>query len=334
MAFFPQELFSTLLLLERKRCERSGSQFGLALLDVDRLPDASSLCKALGSQLRETDLAGWYRKQSVAGVIFTVLNKAPLPLIRSRLHSRIDDALRLAICDRSKVSVKLLIFPEDVDQEFYNDVFTNTSGSTFHAMKRMIDIAGSLSAIVLLLPIFLVISLLVRLSSPGPIFFRQKRLGLHGREFEFLKFRTMFTNNDPSIHKEYVAKLIQGHHKSSGVYKIENDPRVTRIGNFLRKSSLDELPQFFNILKGEMSLVGPRPPIPYEMEQYQTWHKRRVLEVKPGLTGLWQVRGRSRTTFDEMVRMDIQYIREQSGWLDFKILLQTPRAIITGSGAY
>jgi lipopolysaccharide/colanic/teichoic acid biosynthesis glycosyltransferase len=144
----------------------------------------------------------------------------------------------------------------------------------------------------------------------------------------------MHADNDPAIHKEYVTKLIEGRQKSEGVYKIRKDPRVTPLGRFLRKSSLDELPQFINVLRGEMSLVGPRPPIPYEMAKYQVWHRRRVLEVKPGLTGLWQVKGRSRTTFDEMVRLDIQYIREQSPWLDTKIVLQTPAAILFGAGAY
>ena len=115
---------------------------------------------------------------------------------------------------------------------------------------------------------------------------------------------------------------------------MTNDPRVTPLGRFLRKTSLDELPQFINVLKGDMSLVGPRPPIPYEFENYDTWHRRRVLEAKPGITGLWQVMGRSRTTFDEMVRLDLQYIRDQSFWLDLKILVKTPVAVLSGSGAY
>jgi lipopolysaccharide/colanic/teichoic acid biosynthesis glycosyltransferase len=175
---------------------------------------------------------------------------------------------------------------------------------------------------------------MVKLTSPGPVFFRQKRLGHLGKQFDFLKFRSMHADNDPEIHKQYIASLIQNKQNGSGVFKIQNDPRVTRIGRFLRKSSLDEIPQFLNVLRGEMSLVGPRPPIPYEMEKYRGWHKRRVLEVKPGITGLWQVRGRSRTTFDEMVRLDIRYINTQSGWLDFIIVLQTPRAVLSASGAY
>jgi len=235
---------------------------------------------------------------------------------------------------QGRIPFTLLIFPEDISQEIYPENFSSKPKASFHAMKRTIDIAGRITALLLLSPVFLVIAALVKLSSPGPVLFRQKRLGLFGAQFDFLKFRTMHAGNDPAIHKDYVEKLIRNQQGPLQVYKLRNDPRVTPIGRFLRKSSLDELPQFLNVLKGEMSLVGPRPPIPYEMEKYQSWHKRRVIEVKPGLTGLWQVQGRSRTTFDEMVRMDIQYIRNQSGWLDFKIVMKTPRAVLSGAGAY
>jgi lipopolysaccharide/colanic/teichoic acid biosynthesis glycosyltransferase len=150
-----------------------------------------------------------------------------------------------------------------------------------------------------------------------------------------LKFRSMHMDNDPGIHEEYVRKLIANEvMDSGGAYKIKDDPRVTPIGRFIRRTSLDELPQFVNVLTGEMSLVGPRPPISYEFETYALWHRRRVLEVKPGITGIWQVHGRSRTTFDEMVRMDLLYIRNQSIWLDLKILLKTPLAVISGAGAF
>jgi lipopolysaccharide/colanic/teichoic acid biosynthesis glycosyltransferase len=151
----------------------------------------------------------------------------------------------------------------------------------------------------------------------------------------------MYVNNDPTIHKEYVSRLIAGEPdvaqkegNKAKLYKIKNDPRVTRFGKFLRKTSMDELPQFFNVLKGEMSLIGPRPPVPYEFERYDVWHRRRVLEIKPGITGLWQVSGRSRMSFDDMVRLDLQYARSWSLWLDLKILLQTPAAVLMGDGAY
>jgi lipopolysaccharide/colanic/teichoic acid biosynthesis glycosyltransferase len=209
-----------------------------------------------------------------------------------------------------------------------------------HLIKRCVDIAGSLTAILFAAPVFLTIAAVIKLTSKGPILFRQKRVGQYGRTFTFLKFRSMYLNNDPAIHEDYVKRLIAGSVDSNAgpggrsVYKLTNDPRITPVGRFLRKTSLDELPQFFNVLSGGMSLVGPRPPIPYEVECYDIWHKRRLLAVKPGITGLWQVTGRSRNTFDEMVRLDLRYAKSRSLWLDLKILLQTPRAVVLGDGAY
>lgn len=151
----------------------------------------------------------------------------------------------------------------------------------------------------------------------------------------------MHANNDAAIHKAYVQKLIAGKAEKQssngnpeGVYKLTHDPRITKIGAFLRKTSLDELPQFINVLKGEMSLVGPRPPVPYEVEAYEIWHRERLLEAKPGITGLWQVSGRSRVTFDEMVRLDLRYAKSCSPWTDIKILLRTPLAVVLGEGAH
>jgi lipopolysaccharide/colanic/teichoic acid biosynthesis glycosyltransferase len=167
------------------------------------------------------------------------------------------------------------------------------------------------------------IPIIMKLTSPGPVLFRQERVGLYGKHFTFLKFRSMHVNNNADVHKEFIHNLIakkssaQTGNDSAGqkIYKITNDTRVTPLGKILRKTSLDELPQFFNVLKGDMSLAGPRPPIPYEVEKYHIWHRRRVMEVKPGITGLWQVEGRSSTTFDEMVRLDIQYARPgHCGW--------------------
>jgi len=177
------------------------------------------------------------------------------------------------------------------------------------------------------------------LTSRGPILFRQQRIGEHGTAFTFLKFRSMYVNNDASKHKEYVRQLIAGeaakhtNGAGEGIFKLTNDPRITPVGNFLRRTSLDELPQFINVLRGDMSLVGPRPPVPYEVEAYATWHRRRLLEAKPGITGLWQVEGRSRVGFDDMVRLDLRYARNCSPWLDLKILVQTPKAVIAGNGA-
>jgi len=207
-------------------------------------------------------------------------------------------------------------------------------------VKRCIDIMGSSAALLFLAPVFAVIALVIKLSSKGPALFKQERLGQGGKTFTLLKFRTMRTDCDAKIHQQFVEQFIAGQtvgdagQDSKPVFKIQNDSRLTPIGRFLRKTSLDELPQFCNVLLGDMSLVGPRPPIAYEFRAYEVWHRRRVLEIKPGITGLWQVEGRSRTRFDEMVRLDLKYARAWSIWLDLKILLQTPGAVLSGEGAH
>jgi lipopolysaccharide/colanic/teichoic acid biosynthesis glycosyltransferase len=208
------------------------------------------------------------------------------------------------------------------------------------ALKRVIDVAGSAALLLLTLPFLAVIALFVKLTSKGPVLYEQERLGQFGARFKCLKFRTMYTDCDPKIHREYVQQFISGNAQSAhagdsqkALYKITGDPRVTPIGRILRKTSLDEFPQFWNVFRGEMSLVGPRPPVPYEFEVYDVWHRRRVLELKPGVTGLWQVSGRNRTRFDEMVRLDLRYSQKWSLWLDLKILLATPRAMFIGDCA-
>jgi len=206
-------------------------------------------------------------------------------------------------------------------------------------LKRVIDIIVALFGIILLSPIMIIIAIAIKLTSKGPILYNQKRMGYLGKPFNFFKFRTMRVDCDDRLHREYVKKLINGKNEEINLgtkgkphYKIIDDPRVTPVGKFLRKISLDEIPQFFNVLIGNMSLVGPRPPIPYEVTDYQNWHHRRILEVKPGITGLWQVTGRSRTTFDEMVRIDINYAENWSLLLDLKILLKTIQTIFICNG--
>jgi len=212
-------------------------------------------------------------------------------------------------------------------------------------IKRVMDVIGGALMLVLCLPAYGIIALAIKTTSQGPVLFKQRRIGQYGKPFTFLKFRSMYVDNDAGIHREYVTQLIAGRaqrHSSNsggngahaGVYKLTNDSRITRVGAFLRRTSLDELPQILNVLKGEMSLVGPRPALPYEVAAYQTWHRRRVLEVKPGITGLWQVSGRCRLLFDEAVRLDLRYAKTWSPWLDIKILLRTPRAVWSGEGAY
>jgi lipopolysaccharide/colanic/teichoic acid biosynthesis glycosyltransferase len=347
MKLADEALFKRLLLLERRRSERTGSRFAVMLVDMKDLAttfDAEAMDKigqAIGAKMRETDIIGWYQNSSVLGVILTTLNGASRRTLENVVVARTRSVLSLQpVADYiQQVWISCHIFPDDENTgtQTPDGMFDSTRDGETRVTnsKRVIDIAGSLMAIVALSPAFVVISALVKLTSQGPVLFKQRRIGESGQEFTFLKFRSMFVNSDPSIHREYVRKLItQELSETGGTYKITNDPRVTAVGKFLRKTSLDELPQFFNVLKGDMSLVGPRPPIPYEMEKYSLWHRRRVLEAKPGITGIWQIYGRSRTTFDEMVRMDLRYVREQSLWLDIKLLFKTPLAVARGRGAF
>lgn len=194
-------------------------------------------------------------------------------------------------------------------------------------LRRIFDVVGSLTIIILLFPLFLLITLLIRLDSPGPAIYRQTRCGLNGRRFTFLKFRSMVQNA-----AEKQGELAPYNIMKGPVFKMKNDPRITRLGYFLRKSSLDELPQLFNVLRGDMSFVGPRPPIPEEVGNYEGWQRRR-LSMKPGITGLWQVSGRNHIDFDQWMKMDLEYIDNWSIWLDLKILLKTIPVVLLGKGA-
>jgi exopolysaccharide biosynthesis polyprenyl glycosylphosphotransferase len=311
-----------------------------------------AITRALSVSTRETDLLGWYKKDIVVGVICTEIGSGSMTSILSTLYSRVWTALRnnLNLEQMNVIRVSFHVFPDDLDLEnggrpadvtLYPDLWPQgTAAKASQSIKRAIDIIGSLGALVLLSPLFIVIAVVIKLTSKGPIFFRQQRLGQYGVPFTFLKFRSMYFQSDAKVHRDYVRQLISGNEdrqqpeSNGGVYKIKDDSRITLVGRFLRKTSLDELPQFFNVLNGEMSLVGPRPPIPYEVEAYEVWHRRRFLEVKPGITGLWQVEGRSRVKFDEMVRLDLKYAKTWSLWLDIKILLRTPAAVLRGHGAY
>lgn len=200
-------------------------------------------------------------------------------------------------------------------------------------IKRTFDIAFALLALILLFPISVLIALAIVLESPGPVLFQQIRIGKNGQPFKLYKFRTMQTNTDLILHRDYIKKLIDGElgpERGAPVQKMKNDPRVTSVGRFLRKTSLDELPQIINILIGNMTLVGPRPAIPFEVEHYKEWHKER-LKGKPGLTGISQVYGRE-GDFDQGIKMDIEYLANQSFLLDFKIILKTISYSLSGKG--
>jgi lipopolysaccharide/colanic/teichoic acid biosynthesis glycosyltransferase len=201
-------------------------------------------------------------------------------------------------------------------------------------IKRITDLTLTLPILLFLLLTIAVVALLIRLDSPGPIIFRQKRVGAKGNEFTMYKFRSMYVNCDDTVHRQAVERFMNGEMltgNTTGSYKLEGDPRITRVGRFIRKTSLDELPQFWNVLRGEMTLVGPRPPVPYEVTHYSPYHWLR-LSGKPGLTGLWQVHGRSRVTFQEMVEMDITYLYRQSIWQDLKLIMLTILVMLKGRG--
>jgi len=356
-----EETFHSMLTLERRRAERSCKPFVLMLLEARTVVNAeiadrfmSRVSSILLKSTRDTDLVGWYKKCVILGVIFTEISPEFKNPIAEILHSKVVSALNEELgCEiTSDLIVTVHLFPEKWDRDraepvadtrLYPDLSGNASKKRLPLLvKRLIDSAGSAIVLLLLSPLLAVIALAIKLTSKGPVIFQQERLGQFGARFKCLKFRTMYTDNDARIHREYIHRFIAGQSGSdsieqpgkSAVYKIRNDPRVTPIGRFLRKTSLDEFPQFWNVLRGEMSLVGPRPPVPYEFEIYDVWHRRRVLELKPGVTGLWQVSGRSRICFDDMVRLDLRYSQSWSLWLDLKILLATPRAVFTGEGAY
>ncbi|MBH0156607.1 sugar transferase [Fictibacillus sp. 5RED26] len=199
----------------------------------------------------------------------------------------------------------------------------------YESTKRLIDIAGALAGLILLLPLFIIIAILIKKEdSKGPVFFKQIRVGKNEKEFHMFKFRSMVSDAE-----EKLLELLQFNEIEGAMFKMKEDPRITKIGKFIRKTSIDELPQLWNVLKGDMSLVGPRPPLPREVAEYNNYHKQRLL-VTPGCTGLWQVSGRNHVTFEEMVKLDIQYISERSVFFDIKIIFRTIKVLFGTDNAY
>lgn len=354
-----EQSFQRMIVHERKRTDRSRSPFLLILLEAGNSVPAkkkerflTEVADVLVSATRETDIVGWYDKSSI-GLLVTEIQLEERRSIVSTVLRRIIDAMGnslLADC-LGQINISVCPYPENWEYELFHRpsdpklypdlVAYEKENKTAGAIKRAIDILGGVAGLVLFSPLFILLPIAIKLTSPGPILFRQLRVGTHGRTFMFFKFRSMHANNNADVHVQWFNQFISGNAESyspkstqTPVYKLTNDPRITPLGRILRRTSLDELPQFFNVLRGDMSLVGPRPPIPYEVNTYSPWHRGRVLYSKPGITGLWQVSGRSRVTFDEMVRLDIQYARNWSLLLDLKILLQTPRAVVSADGAY
>lgn len=343
-----ERLFKDALVRERRRADRFELPF--AVLVVDRGDGWSegdpwvSLLNAVARSKRDVDVAGWLEEGAVLGLLLPDTAGRGALEVMHRLRREI--AVRLGDTVLAALSIRLYAHgdrcgPEGAALpavELLVEAFVEQRGHPWRdAAKRGLDIFGSLLLMTLFAPVWLAVLAAVKWTSPGPALFKQVRVGRRGTPFTMLKFRTMRVNANHAIHQDYVSWFIKssGQHPRTGneVFKLTNDPRVTSVGRFLRKASLDELPQFWNVLRGDMSLVGPRPALPFEVDQYQPWHRRRVLEAKPGITGLWQVNGRSRTTFDEMVRLDLRYARTHSLWMDIKILAATPAAMISGKGA-
>jgi exopolysaccharide biosynthesis polyprenyl glycosylphosphotransferase len=354
--------FQEMIAFERKRSERSGKVYALILVGTremaagDKRTDLlGRISESLRRLTRDTDVTGWHKTRSVVGVIFADITAADKNTVIPAIEARVIDALRedLTAEEFRQISIATNCYPEEWQLEIssgrpsnpalYPDLESRDRSRRVEiVIKRIMDIVGSLVAFVLFAPLFVAIAIAIKLTSKGPVFFRQERVGQHGKPFVLLKFRSMYMNNDTSVHQEWFQNFYSGkaqrhptaNGNGNGTFKLPNDPRVTRLGRLLRRTSLDELPQFINVLKGEMSLVGPRPPIPYEVDAYQAWHRGRILQAKPGITGLWQVNGRSRVAFEEMVRLDLRYARTWSIWLDIEILLKTPAAVFFGEGAY
>ena len=327
---FDQDVFQSILTLERHRAERSRRHFILMLIhsnanDANRRVLEEAL-PILVSNTRESDPIGWYRESVTLGIIFTEMSDGEKAPAAKALLQKVESGLLKDLGGDlfSQLEISVHVYPEEWDREnsdwigdskLYPELQPRRAKRRIHlALKRATDVSGSVALLLVMLPFLAAIALIIKLTSKGPILFEQERLGQFGARFKCLKFRTMYMNSDPKIHREYVQQFIAGNAQSAAgdnsqkaLYKITRDPRITPIGRILRKTSLDEFPQFWNVLRGEMSLVGPRPPVPYEFEVYDVWHRRRVLELRPGVTGLWQVSGRNRIRFDEMVRLDLRY---------------------------
>jgi lipopolysaccharide/colanic/teichoic acid biosynthesis glycosyltransferase len=339
-------LFRDILIREWRRADRFDQSFVLVLVESSStVTDWDEIIQSLARLTHDTDVIGWFERDRVLGLLW-LDRDAPNAFAQREIENKVREELTRSAHGTAGLSITLHV-PRVAEAlcggSPADPVFEELRESQGHpairdAAKRILDVVGSVWLLMILLPLLALITVLVKLTSSGPIFFRQDRIGASGKPFTMLKFRTMRVDADHELHRQFVTEFINAGAAASpggdsGLFKIVNDPRVTFLGRVLRKASLDELPQLWNVLRGDMSLVGPRPPLSYEVEQYKRWHYRRVLEAKPGITGLWQVAGRSQTNFDDMVRLDLQYVQNQSAWTDIKILLATPRAVFTGKGA-
>jgi lipopolysaccharide/colanic/teichoic acid biosynthesis glycosyltransferase len=361
-SFLSEDHFRRMLSRERKRSERSRKHLVLMLIDgkgvKSKKTDAllEQIAVVLGASIRETDLAGWFETNAVFGVIFTEFGQAEVSTAVKIIEGKITAALQgsFKVSQLNSFQISFYAFPDGwdgngharaVDEELYPDLFEVEEKKKLSLLvKRTMDICGAATALTILAPAFLALAALVKLTSKGPVFFRQQRVGRYGLNFEFLKFRSMYVSTDAAIHKEYVRNFIAGKTAASAdttkktVYKITNDPRVTWIGKIMRRTSLDEIPQFWNVLRGEMSIVGPRPERPEFLDQLEAevpfWTQRLLL--RPGITGWAQIRAAYAADAlgtVEKLSYDLWYLRHRSIALDTIICLKTlPRmALLRGA---
>jgi len=344
----PKHDFLDRLREEKRRADRSKAPLSIAIFRLQKEGTSGKnpieeLLNRLHKNTRETDIKGWIDQNEIGLILPDTDGQGVNRFIEKIENGNGHIYYSVITGTYPNLLFKRILKEEQYQPELYPiniDESVKKRARLQRGLKRGMDVIGSIVGILLFSPIMALTALAVKLNSRGPAVFKQPRLGMKGVRFPFYKFRSMYWNVDDQIHREYVDHLIKGNlekiNQGNGkepLYKMKSDTRITKIGKIIRKLSIDELPQFFNVLKGEMSLVGPRPPIPYEVEKYEPWHLRRILEVKPGITGLWQVSGRSTTSFDDMVRLDLRYAENWSFWLDLKILLRTVKAVFCSKGA-
>ncbi len=351
----PTDRFRDLIERERSRTDRTGICFSLVVFKLaarkrDTYHTLYHLAGLLTSRARTSDEVGWFDKTSLAVLLFgseetgaaifgqNVIASLPegtaVPTVSVYLYPNKREGeeqtqpRKDGVTETGSVEATSSIpasaaesasLPEDCAMA---SVFVRQ----LPLWKDILDVFLSLVALILLSPLFLVIGIYIKIADPGPVFFRQARIGFRGKKFECWKFRTMKVNNDAAAHEAYLKSLIQGGDQAMVKLDAKKDPRIIPLGWILRQSGLDELPQLVNVLRGDMSLVGPRPCLPYEAKEYDQWHGERF-DTAPGLTGLWQVSGKNRTTFKDMMRFDIRYSRSMSLWMELQILLKTFPAI-------
>ena len=341
-----QEKFSEIIKRERARSDRNGHGFSIVKYEVKESeinnPCLQKVLCLLPERIRLTDEIGWVDHDHIGVLLYA----STLEDARS-FARQIEESVRAE--GVSMIRYSIYTYPSSADgynmqggdrDSFFQEQGPQkepdlilTANSRILKWKRCVDIAGASFGLLLCSPVFLLMAIFIKTMSPdGPVFFKQERIGYGGKPFMFWKFRTMNVNADTTAHQKLLAELIKDDSNTQGqgkvMTKLDHDPQIIPFGNILRKTCIDELPQFINVLLGDMSLIGPRPPIPYEVDEYDRWHKERLATV-PGMTGLWQVSGKNKLTFKQMVRLDIRYLRQQSLWHDIKILFSTPKAIVS-----